>query len=175
MIIFATIFGVGFFILILNLIFGGDHDISADTDVDAHAGGPNIFSTKVISLLMVGFGATSFGFRATTEMSMFQCSMAGIAGALVVGALGMIILKFFYSSQASSTITDNDIIGQTANLIDSIAKGQNGQISCIIRGREITYLARSLDGQAIKRGIPVTIVSKTGNIVTVKPITEISE
>ena len=174
MIIFATIFGVGFFILILNLIFGGDHDIDVDADADV-GGGPNIFSTKVISLLMVGFGATSFGFRATTDMSMFQCSMAGIGGALVVGALGLIILKFFYSSQSSSTITDKDIIGQTANLIDSIAGDQNGQVSCIIRGREITYLARSFDRQSIKRGVPVVIVSITGNIVTVKPADEATE
>ena len=70
------------------------------------------------------------------------------------------------------TILDRDVIGQSANLIDSIGEGMNGQVSCIIRGREITYLARSSDGKAINRGTPVKIVGKTGGIVTVQPDTE---
>jgi len=165
-IIFATIFGIGFFILIISLIFGGDSEIEVNADA---GGGPSIFSFRVVSLLLVGFGAVGFGVRASTDWTMFQSSMAGVAGAIVVGALGWIILRAFYRSQESSTILDSDVIGQSANLIDSISEGQNGQISCIIRGREITYLARSFDGKAISRGTPVKIVAKTGGIVTVKP------
>jgi membrane-bound ClpP family serine protease len=176
MLIFATIFGIGFAILIINLIFGGDADTEADVDMDmdhdvgAGGHGPSVFSMRIISLLLVGFGAVGFGFRATTDFSMFQSSMAGIGGAVAIGALGYLIIRMFYSSQTSSTIFDGDIIGQTANLIDAINADQNGQVSCIIRGREITYLARSLDGSSIERGVPVRIVEKTGNIVIVKPI-----
>jgi len=166
MVIFATIFGIGFVILIFSLIFG--HDVDTDTHIDHDGGGPSIFSVKMISLLMVGFGALSFGVRATTEASMFASSMAGVGGALVVGAMGYFIIKAFYASQSTSTITDSDIIGSRATLIDAIPDNGSGQASCIIRGREITFLARSKDGRAVNRGSSVRIVSKAGNVVTIE-------
>ena len=138
-------------------------------DVDADiGGGPSIFSIKIISLLMVGFGAVGFGFRSTTDWTMFQCSMAGVGGAAVLGIIGYIIMRMFYASQASSTVTDADIVGQAANLIDAIGEDSNGQVACVLRGREMTFLARSSDGQPIDRGTPVRIVGKTGSIVTVE-------
>jgi len=169
MIIFATIFGIGFLILVISLIFGTDHDFDVDADADA-GHGHGIFSVKLVALLLVGFGATGFGARSTTDWSMFKCSMAGVGGAAIVGLIGWVILRAFYASQESSTVNDEDIIGQTANLIDAIGENQNGQIACIIRGREFTFLARSTDGKAIKRGTPVKIIAKTASVVTVQPI-----
>jgi hypothetical protein len=168
--IFITIFGVGFLLLIMSLIFGHDVEIEADVEVDAGISGPNIFSVKMISLLMVGFGSMSFGVRATTEASMFMASMAGIGGAVVVGAIGYFIIRAFYASQASSTVTDQDVIGVEARLIDSVAEGGYGQIACILRGREMTYMARSKDGKAINQSVPVRVIGKTGSTVTVEPI-----
>lgn len=170
MVIFATIFGVGFVILILSLIFGSDAEVETGADADHGGHGPSIFSFKMIALLMVGFGAVSFGVSASTDATMFVASMAGVGGAIVVGALGYLIIRGFYASQETSTVTESDIIGCTANLIDSIAENRTGQIACVVRGREITYLARSKDGRAINRGAPVRVVSKTGNVVTVEPL-----
>lgn len=171
MVIFATIFGVGFVVLLFSLIFGGDAEVEADVGVDADtgSGGPNIFSVRMVAMLMVGFGAVGFGTRASTDATMFISSMAGVGGAIVVGVIGYVIIRAFYASQESSTITENDIMGRTANLIDAITEGGTGQVACIVRGREITYLARSKDGNAINRGVPVRIVSKAGNTVTVEP------
>ena len=172
MLIFASIFGVGFLSLILGLIFGGDGDVDDDTDLggDAHDGsdGPSIFSIRMVSLLMVGFGSVGFGARATTDWTMFQSSMAGVGGAIVIGIAGFLVIRAFYASQASSTIADHDIVGVTANLIDAIDGAGNGQVACVVRGREITFLARSVDGQSIPRGVPVRIVGKSGSRVTVE-------
>jgi membrane-bound ClpP family serine protease len=169
MVIFATIFGIGFTILIFSLIFGQDVDADADIDGDVDGGhGPSIFSVKMIALLMVGFGSLSFGVRATTDSTMFVSSMVGIGGAVAVGAIGYFIIRAFYASQSSSTITDRDIVGSTATIIDAIPEKGNGQISCIIRGREITFLARSQDGRTIERGAPVRVISKTANVVMVE-------
>jgi membrane-bound ClpP family serine protease len=174
MLIFASIFGVGFVILIISLIFGHDADVDGGMDMGHDVGGdvhgPSVFSIKMIALLMVGFGAVGFGMRATTELSMFQSSLAGVGGAIAVGAIGYIILRMFYSSQASSTVSDDDIVGTEGNLIDAIDHDQNGQIVCIVRGREITFLARSHDSQSIRRGAPVRIIAKAGSIVTVTEI-----
>jgi membrane-bound ClpP family serine protease len=171
-IIFATIFGIGFLILIMSLLFGGDADTDADVvdDTPGAGHGPSIFSVKMVALFAVGFGAVGFGMRATTEASMMMSSLGGLGGAVVVGIAGYLILRGLYASQASSTITSADIIGKTANLVDAIAEGSNGQISCVLRGREVTFLARSKDGQSIERGVPVRVVGKVGSIVTVEPV-----
>lgn len=173
MLAFATIFGVGFAVLLISLIFGHDTDVHIDTDAssfgtDTHS--PSIFSVKMISLLMVGFGAVGFGVRATADWSMARSSLAGIGGAAALGGIGYLILRMFYTSQASSTIGDDDILGSDANLIDAIIGSQYGQASSVIRGREITFLARSVDGQSIARNTPVRIVGKSGGVVTVKPV-----
>ncbi len=171
MIVFLSIFGVGFTLLVLSMIFGHDADVDVDVDVDVDAGpgGPSIFSVKMISLLLVGFGSTGFAVRVTTDSTMFMSSMGGLGGAVAMGIVGYIILRIFYTSQESSTITRKDIEGCTGTLIDAINEGGQGQVACIIRGREITYLARSKDGQAVDRGQQVRIISLTGNRVTVEP------
>ena len=168
MLMFISIFAAGFVILILSMVFGHDGDVDADTDGLDH--GPSIFSVKMIALILVGFGAGGFGLRATTDVGMFAASMTGIGGSVVVGLFGYLILRAFYRSQASSTIEDRDIIGSNGNLLDGITEDGRGQVSCVLRGREITFLARSKDGQSIKRGTPVRILAKTANVVTVEPI-----
>lgn len=174
MLVFLSIFIVGFALLLLSMIFGHDtgdgidHDFSADADHGAS--GPSIFSVRMISLLLVGFGGAGFGVRATSEASMLLASLAGLGGAVVVGVIGYLIIRLFYASQVSSTITDRDLIGCTGNLIDGISGTGNGQISCVLRGREMTYLARSRDGSSIPRGTPVRVIGKSGNIVTVESV-----
>ncbi len=170
MMMFISIFAVGFVILLLSMIFGHDGDVDGDVDADGLDHGPSIFSTKLIALFMVGFGAGGFGLRATTDAGMFAASMTGVGGSAVVGLVGYFILRTFYRSQASSTIVDQDIVGSSGNLLDAIMEDGRGQVACVLRGREITFLARSKDGQSIKRGTPVMIVAKTANIVTVEPI-----
>ena len=168
MLVFVSIFAVGFAILLLSMIFGHDGDVEVDADGLDH--GPSIFSIKLIALIMVGFGAGGFGLRATTDAGMFAASMTGVGGSVVVGLVGYLILRAFYRNQASSTIVDKDIVGCNGNLLDGIDGDGRGQVSCVLRGREITFLARSQDGQSIKRGSPVKIISKTANVVTVETI-----
>ncbi|MEZ5360647.1 MAG: NfeD family protein [Candidatus Zixiibacteriota bacterium] len=173
MILFATIFGVGFLLLISSLIFGGD-DVDADVDGDFDHGfdhGPSIFSLKMISLLMVGFGAMAFGIRATTDATMFIASMSGIGGAIVVGIIGYLIIRAMYMSQANSTIGNQDIIGASGTLIDAVPAGGRGQVACIIQGREVTFVAMNVeDGEAIPKSTPVKIVSRIGNSVKVQKL-----
>lgn len=172
MIIFATVFGVGFAILIISLIFGGHGDVHVDIGHDAHFGsgeGPSIFSFRIIALLMVGFGAVGFGCRATTDMSMFKASLVGIVGALGVSVIGYLILRMFYANQGTLVVSDSQILGQQGNVIDAIADNGLGQIACVIAGREITFLARSEDNHPIAKNALVRITGKSGNIVTVAP------
>lgn len=170
MLIFITIFVVGFLLLIINLIFGHDMDHDMSGGIDHDFDHPSVFSLKMISLLMVGFGAVGFGVRATTDATMFVSSLAGVGGAAAIGAIGYVIIRAFYASQSTSTIGDSDLLGSSGTLIDGIAENGTGQIACVVRGREITYLARSSGGQAIPRGTPVRVIAKVGNTVTVEII-----
>jgi len=170
MLMFVSIFGIGFVMLLISVIFGHDADGDIGGDIDDVGHGPSIFSVRMLSLLLVGFGAFGFGVRASTEAGMFVASMGGIGGAIVVGLIGYLIIRGFYSSQATSTVTDDDIIGCSGNLLDGIPEGGRGQVACVVRGREITFLARSQDGRPIKRGAAVKVVAKTSGVVTVTPL-----
>ena len=102
----------------------------------------------MIALLMVGFGCGGYGIRATTEASMLLSTMAGLGGALIMGLVGYALIRMFYTSQASSTVTDQEIIGHEATLLNSVPSDGVGQVSCTVHGREITYMARSSGGKA---------------------------
>jgi len=171
MLIFATVFGIGFLLLIISALFGGDGDIDVDTDaVDLDTDhGPGFLNMKMLSVAMVGFGATGFAFRATTDFTMMQSSMAGLGGAVVMGILGYFILRAFYTAQGSSIVSREEVIGSQGHLIDAIPEKGNGQISCVVKGREITFLARSASGEPIPRGTPVEVIAKSGSVVTVRP------
>jgi membrane protein implicated in regulation of membrane protease activity len=96
--------------------------------------------------------------------------MAGIAGAIVIGGVGYFIIRAFYASQASSIITDSDLVGCTATLLDAIPRNGSGQIACVLRGREITFLAHSKDGRPMAKGARVRVVEKSGNVVIVETL-----
>ena len=171
MLIFVSIFGMGAIVLIFNLVFGHDtdSDLSGGGDIDG-ADGPSVFSARMISLLLIGFGAVGFGMRTTTDASMAISSLAGLAGAIVMGGIGFVILRAFYSTQASSTVTDRDVVGSTGHLTDAIPEGKLGQMSCEVRGQSVTFIARSDGNRAISRGAQVQIIGKSGGTVTVKEL-----
>jgi len=170
MLMFVAIFGIGFVILLIGMVFGHDGDADAGGDFDHDAHGPSIFSVRMVALVLVGFGAAGFAVRASSGASMFASSMGGIGGALFMGVIGYFVIRAFYTSQASSTVLDRDVIGCQGNLLDAIPQNGRGQVACVVRGREITFMARSTDGRAVGRGAPVRIVAKTGGVVTVEPI-----
>lgn len=172
MLLFATIGILGFTLLLISLIFSHDHDHDfADHDhpgISDGEGGPSVFSVKMFAVEMVGFGVTGFGVKAGTDWSTLVASLCGIGGALVMGAVGFVIIKSVWRQQASSTITRADIIGSTGRLIDAVPADGVGQVACSVRGREDTYLARTKDGHAIALGRTVKVIDKVGQHVIVE-------
>ena len=169
---FIIIGGLGFLILLISAVFGHDHDHDfADHDHDGmHDGdkGPSVFSIKMFAIAMVGFGGTGFGFQTGTDWPTSLVTLAACGGALVMGALGYVIIKSFWGQQTSSTVKASDIIGCTGRLVDAIPQNGVGQVECPVRGRQDMFLARTNDGHAIASGRTVKIIEKSGQHVIVE-------
>jgi membrane protein implicated in regulation of membrane protease activity len=74
---------------------------------------------------------------------------------------------FLYSQQSSSSVSTEDLIGRTAQVVVGIQPNQLGQISCRIGEEKIEKLARTIDGTEIKAGAIVRIEQVAGDSVLV--------
>src|SRR5688572_2277713 len=111
MLIYAAIGAFGFLFLLIMLfvgeLFGGDHDhdMGGGHDVahDGDAGGPSIFSARIMASFLTAFGVGGavgrfygFGHPAASGMGV-------VAGIVMAGAVFQ-FAKILYSQQASSEV-----------------------------------------------------------------------
>ncbi len=191
--IYFALLGVGFMYAVFILISGGLHDINLphfDVDVgdiggvdmpDLHVDvghapsfdhgeiGVTPLSPITIASFITAFGA--FGIVATQLFSASaQLSLVwAAAGGLIVAAIAHFAFGFLLSTQASSEVRRQDIVGATAEVITPIPAEGLGQIAFVARGGRMTYGARSEEETAIRRGTVVTIVEVVGNVALVRP------
>ena len=160
MTIFLAIGGVGFLFLLISFIVGDIFEavgFELGTDLDAgHDFG--VFDSRVISVFLTAFGGfgaigTSLGFGAGGS------SLFGLLGGVVFGAIVFYFGKFLYSQQASSSVTMEDLIGRSAQVVVAIKPDSLGQISCRIGEENVEKLARTIGEQEIKAGQIVRIDS----------------
>lgn len=167
--LFSIIGGLGFIFLLVSLIIGDIFDafgVDVDTGMDGHDFG--VFDSRVISVFVTafgGFGAISVwtGWGAVTS------SMFGLLGGLVFGGVVSAFGRFLISQQSSSTVTDDDLIGRSAQVTVAIKPGEIGQISTRVGDERIEKIARSRDGDELKPGTIVTIAAVAGDSVIVSP------
>lgn len=169
MTIFLAIGGLGFLFLLLSLVVGDVFDmlgIQFDLTLDAsHDFG--LFDSRVISIFLTAFGGfgaigASLGYGAAVS------SIFGILGGFAFGALVFYIGRFLYRQQASSSVTEEDLLGRTAQVVVGIPAGnQVGQIACRVGEERVEKIARTRDGAAIRAGQTVYIEEITGDGVIV--------
>jgi membrane protein implicated in regulation of membrane protease activity len=155
---FLIIGGVGFLFLLISLVVGDIFDaFGMDFGLDAsHDFG--IFDSRVISVFLVAFG----GFGTIGVQAGFgavMSSLCGLLGGVVFAALVFFFGKFLYGQQSTSSVSTEDLIGRTAQVIVNIKPDQLGQISCRIGDEKVEKLARALGGEEIKAGQLVRIES----------------
>ena len=171
MAIFVTAALAGSLIVVVILILGSDHDIGVDHDVDLGAdldgGSPGVVSIKVISLAVCGWGVAG-AIAKYHGATMWQSSLYGLIGAAILGAIGYLFLLAFYRSQASSTVTDSDYEGLRGRVITTIRENGLGEITCTVRGRTFSMMARSEDDKSIASDALIEVVRKVGNVVIVR-------
>jgi membrane protein implicated in regulation of membrane protease activity len=168
MLVFAVIGLVGFFFLIVSALFGGDagHDMDHGVDHD-HGGAPSWFSTRVIAMFLTGFGATGAIAR-SYELSYPLSAALGLVTGLVVGAAGFQLIHFFMRQQASSTVQEDDMVGQLGSVTVAIPPNGIGQVVLEVKGRRVFPSARATTAAAIDEGVQVKVVRSSGSQVVVE-------
>ncbi len=168
MTIFLAIGGVGFLFLLISFVVGDLFDmIGLDFGADLDNGHDfGVFDSRVISVFLTSFGG--FGAIGTSlDYGAAGSSIFGLLGGVVFGAIVFFFGKFLYSQQSSSSVTMDDLIGRTAQVVVSIKPNQLGQISCRIGEERIEKVARTSGDQEIKAGSVVRIDSINSDAVMV--------
>jgi membrane protein implicated in regulation of membrane protease activity len=161
--VFLATCAAGFVFLMASLIFGEMFEFF-DTDIDA--GGPGIFSSRVIGVFITAFG----GFGAIGVyygLSPVGASLLGIASGVIFAAAIYSIARFLYRQQASSDVLSSDLVGQSCRVVISIPSGGMGQVRCRIGEELVDKIAQARDGGAIPANTPVHIEEVLGETVIV--------
>ena len=137
--------------LLVGEFFGGDHEISHDIAAghDVDAGGPSIFSTRIIAAFLTAFGVGGIVGRYYDLSHPLSSGIGVVFGVIMSGGVYQ-FAKLLYSQQASSELRMTGLVGATAEV--SVAIPTNGV------------------GQVVVRGLAVTITSIGGDSGTVTPV-----
>ena len=154
--------------LLVGELFGGDHEISHDLAAghDIDAGGPSIFSTRIIAAFLTAFGVGGIVGR-YYDLSHPLSSGLGVVFGVIMSAGVYQFAKILYSQQASSELRMTGLVGTMAEVSVAIPRGGLGQVVVHSRGERTEHIARAADGAAIARGLSVTITAVGGDSVTV--------
>jgi membrane protein implicated in regulation of membrane protease activity len=173
MIVYATIAGVGFVILLAMLfagdVFGGDHDFDhggALGEADADHGGPGIFSARIMASFITAFGVGGVVAR-YYNLSHPAASGVGIATGIVLSGLVYEFARLLYSQQASSELQMTRLVGRSAEVTVAIPSDGVGQVALSLAGERTEHIARSHDGRPLPRGADVVITGLRGDSVVV--------
>ena len=196
MTVFLVIGCIGFFLLVFSAIFGGetdgdadhieihcdvDHDIGHDISHEFHAESdhdhsdaghdsdghnPSIFNMKVISIFMTSFGMTGVVCQ-RMGYSTLTSTLAGLMVGVILGAIGWWIVRIFFISHASSTISDQDLVGCHGKISIDIPNEAFGEVEVMTKSQRLFLLARSADGSSIPKGVPVQIVRSADGFLVV--------
>ncbi len=163
------IIGLGYAIVIgiTGHLFGGD---AVDTHMDVGTDLPlSPLSPTVISTFLTGFGGGGMLAHTYFQLSLGKgVLVAVITGFLLSGGAFLVLTVLFKNTQAGSEYSASDIVGRTVQVITPIPENGTGEVAVIAKGTRIVGPARSLDGKAVPRNAPVTVVQVVGSVYVVQ-------
>ena len=169
LVLFAIIGGIGFLFLLISLVIGDVFD-AVGLDLDGGVDGTDfgLLDSRVIAVFLTAFGG--FGvIAAQNGFGSVGSSVAGLIGGVVFAAVVSVFGRFLIGQQASSSVTDDDLVGRTAQVTVAIKPGAVGQITAKIGDERVERIARAKDGNEIATGSLVTVDSVVGDSVIVVP------
>ena len=175
LLIFLGIAGVGFLVLMIMLIFGGDHDVEfdhdfdLDHDVDVDTGsGHHWLSIKVIAAFMTAFGGGG-AIGQIYGLSVAWSILIGMGMGIVVAAVVEALISFFYSQQSSSLYSVTELTGKPGTVTLTILPGRIGEVAVQLPSANVRKPAHSQNPtEEIKQGEPVIVVSANPSGIIVK-------
>lgn len=178
----AAVGGVFVLIRLVTQFLGGDTDgdvdagadIHADAgaDVDAHHADSDIgfkfLSLHGLTSFFLMFGLTGFAlFRQSNAghlVSILGAMAAGFASVWIIGKLFEMIGKL----QSSGTVPLKSAIGCEGSVYLTIPSGGTGKIMITVNNRLREFSAASKDQAELKTGVPVRVVSVSGDKLVVE-------
>ena len=122
----------------------------------------------MIAVFLTAFGG--FGVIAVQNgFGAVGASIAGLIGGVVFGAVVSAFGRFLIGQQASTTVTDDDLVGRTAQVTVAIMPGAIGQITAKIGDERVEKIARAKDGAEIAVGTIVKVDAVIGDSIIVVP------
>jgi hypothetical protein len=167
--LFAVIGGVGFVFLLISLVVGDvfeavGFDLNASGDANLDFG---FLDSRVLAVFITAFGG--FGvIGAQAGFGPLASSFAGLLGGVIFGGVVSAFGRFIVGQQASSSVSDSDLIGRTAQVTVAIKAGVVGQITAVIGDERVEKVARSKDGEEITAGTLVKVAAIAGDSVIVE-------
>ncbi|MCL5038155.1 MAG: NfeD family protein [Chloroflexi bacterium] len=155
---------------------GGGHDAGAGADGDVSGGGHDAgvhfapFSPITMSSFISSFGAigliTLKGFSMSPGISIL---VSVVSSSLIAVIVYTVFYRFFIMSQASSVVDGESLIGITAEIITPVPGGGIGEIAYNTKGSRMTAMAKSVNGEDMKKGEAVIIDRIVGSTCYIKP------
>lgn len=167
--VFIGIGAIGFLFLVVSLIFGEIFGhIGADADHSFDHGGPSFLSVRGLSVFVTAFGGIG-AIAVRYGLSTIGASAAGFVGGMGFAYLIYVFAKFLYGQQSNTSVSAQDVVGQSARVIIAIPAGGVGQIRCRVGEELIDKIARSRSGAAIPENASVRVEEVLGETVIVSP------
>lgn len=166
--LFVIIGAIGFVFLIASLVLGDLFEVfGGHADIAANATDFGLFDSRVIAVFITAFGGfgaigVQMGFAAAVS------SLIGLLGGVVVGFVVSSFGRFLVGQQASTSVTDEALIGRTAQVTVAIKSGEVGQITCRVGDERVEKIARTSNDDEIKAGTLVRVASIAGDSVIVE-------
>ncbi len=159
MTIFLVIGAIGLLFLLVSLVVGDVFEaMGFDFGLDAsHDFG--VFDSRVIAVFLTAFGGFGAIGAVAFDYGAFGASLFGLLGGAAFGGTVFYFGKLLYNQQSSSSVSAENLIGRTAQVVVGIKPGGLGQISCRVGEERIEKLARTVSGEEIKAGQLVRIES----------------
>lgn len=166
-VLFAIIGGVGFVFLIASLVLGDIFEMfGADADIGGDGHDFGLFDSRVIAVFITAFGG--FGMIGTwSGLGPVASSLLGLLGGVIFGGVISAFGRFLVGQQSSTSVTDDDLIGRTAQVTVTIKPGELGQITTRIGDERVEKLARTSSDEEIKTGSIVKVAAIAGDSVIV--------
>lgn len=159
-------------IMILSLLFGGDHDVSADHDIsNGHAEGAGEWhawlNIKVISAFGTAFGAS--GAIASVNNCTMPISIAiALASGFVCGLAVKNLVGFMHRQVGNAIFNRSELTGKEGTIVMGILDGNEiGEAQFLVAGQLVNFPAKSLDGRPIGQGEKI-VVDTVGSVLVVK-------
>jgi hypothetical protein len=170
--VFLALAAVGLLFLLVTALFG--HDVEADlaAGADISEGAPGAFSVKTFAVFLAAFGTVGglahYVVRGQPR-AVLVSSTLGVLSGVVLSAVYLLAMRLIYSQQASSLITDRELVGVEGRVTVAIPPDGLGEVTCLLGERTTRRMARAPGTGPIPEGVIVRVKEVYGDTVVVEP------